>query len=45
MDLATLQADLDEWLMYYKRIKEKCAVAEHRWKDYLMENGFGRKSI
>ncbi|HDL4204107.1 TPA: transposase family protein, partial [Mannheimia haemolytica] len=46
-DLTTLQADLDEWLMYFtiEHIKEKCAVAEHRWQPYLMENGFGWKRI
>ncbi len=47
-DLTTLQADLDEWLMYYNHHRThqgKCAVAEHRWQPYLMENGFGWKRI
>ena len=47
-DLATLQADLDEWLMYYNHHRThqgKMAVAEHRWQHYLMEKGFGQKRI
>lgn len=47
MDLATLQADLDEWLMYYhhRTHQGKMCCGRTRWKHYLMENRFGRKSI
>ena len=41
-DIESPQQDLDEWLLYYEHIRERCTVVGHRWPHWKTRNLEGK---